>query len=145
MATKVDIQLQDATQCQPNPEQNCNSCTKGKVMEENGNDDNEEEEEEEDEAPPCIIKNAFKPSDLLGCQPSHWIDVLRNLSPKLPVQIHCEPFNIRDGPSDDALPIFRRTVNFLETVPEFASYMRHELDNGEPSPARIKLRYHIFL
>jgi hypothetical protein len=122
MATKVDIQLQDATQCQPNPEQNCNSCTKVKVMEENGNDDNEEEEEE-DEAPPCIIKNAFKPSDLLGCQPSHWIDVLRNLSPKLPVQIHCEPFNIRDGPSDDALPIFRRTVNFLETVPEFASYI----------------------
>jgi len=70
--------------------------------------------------PPFIKENAFNPADILGCDASSWCDVLKNLSPKLPVQLHCEPFNIEDGPSPDVQPVFRNTVNLLNGIPEVA-------------------------
>ena len=90
--------------------------------------------------PPFIKHNAFNPADILGCEASSWCDVLTNLSPRLPVQLHCEPFNIEDGPSPDSQPIFRKTVNFLKGIPELTELMKSTLKSGEPSRARIKMR-----
>lgn len=90
--------------------------------------------------PPFIKHDAFKPSDILGCDASSWCDVLKNLSPRLPVQLHCEPFNIVDGPKPDSQPLFRNTVNFLKGIPEVEELLKENLTSGEPSRARIKIR-----
>jgi hypothetical protein len=90
--------------------------------------------------PPFIKHGAFNPADILGCDASSWVDVLTNLSPRLPVQLHCEPFNIGDGPKPDSQPIFRKTVNLLKGIPEVADLLKTNLPSGEPSRARIKMR-----
>mmetsp|Transcript_32758 Transcript_32758/g.74830 ORF Transcript_32758/g.74830 Transcript_32758/m.74830 type:complete len:322 (-) Transcript_32758:265-1230(-) len=59
---------------------------------------------------PLIIPAAFDPTELLGCDPMGWSGLLRGLCPKLPVQLHCEPHNIR---STDGMPVFTRTVKML--------------------------------
>ena len=101
----------------------------------------EEDVEDEKTDPPFIIENAFDPKEILGCEPSAWMGVIRSVSPKLPAQVHCEPFAIKNGPNEDTPAIFKNVCKFLNTVPEFAPLMVHDLPNGEPSRARIKLRY----
>jgi hypothetical protein len=90
--------------------------------------------------PPFIKEGAFNPKDILGCEPIHFVEVLKNLTPSLAVQLHCEPFLIKDGPNEDSQPLFRNTVNFLNGVQEVDSLMKPYLESGEPSRARIKMR-----
>ncbi len=82
----------------------------------------------------------FNPADLLAGDPAGWCSVLRALSPKLPVQLHCEPFNIRDGPDPASQPIFRNAVAMLSSLPELAELMNPTMPTGEPRRARIKFR-----
>lgn len=44
--------------------------------------------------PPTLLPAAFKPEHVLGGAPAAWCDVFRGLAPKLPVQLHTEPFEI---------------------------------------------------
>jgi hypothetical protein len=90
--------------------------------------------------PPFVLEQAFKPEELLGGSPAGWCEVLRSLAPRLPVQLHCEPYNIRD--SDDALaqPLFKRTFALLKKIPELEELLRPEKPTGELRRARLKVR-----
>lgn len=90
--------------------------------------------------PPVVISGAFDPAVLLGGDPAAWCSVLRTLSPKLPVQLHCEPFEIRHGTHPDSPPIFRDTVQMLKGVEAFSELMQETLPTGQPRRARIKMR-----
>jgi hypothetical protein len=94
----------------------------------------------EPSAAPFILPQAFNPMELLGSDPAAWIAMLRGLAPKMPVQLHCEPYNIKDIDQPGCQPIFRNAVTILNTIPDLGELMHPTNLNGEPRRARIKLR-----
>jgi len=88
------------------------------------------DEEDSYSAEPIFLEGAFDANALCGGIPSGWASMLTALSPALPVQMHLEPTKLDD---ENAPPIFKRTVAFLRTVPEFA-------DQLAVDKARLKFR-----
>jgi hypothetical protein len=66
--------------------------------------------------------------------------MLHALAPKLPVQLHCEPYNIRDTSEPGCQPVFRNTVAMLSKIPELAELMNPCMPTGEARRARLKFR-----
>lgn len=81
--------------------------------------------------PPFVLPQAFNPAEILGADPAAWISVLRGLTVKLPVQLHCEPFNIKDTDLPNCQPIFRNAVKCLNAIPELAELMRTFNNSGK--------------
>lgn len=64
------------------------------------------------------------------CEPASWCALLKSLSPKIPVQLHIEPFEMTDS---EAPPLFHRCVKMLKTKPELDDQMAAQ-------KARLKIR-----
>jgi len=90
--------------------------------------------------PPFVLEQAFKPEELLGGDPAGWVSVLRSLAPRLPVQLHCEPYNIRDSEDPNCQPVFKHTLALLNKIPQLEELLLPVKPTGEPRRARLKLR-----
>ena len=66
--------------------------------------------------------------------------VIRSVNLKVPAQVLCQLFAIKEGLSDDSLAVFRNVCKFLEKVRELKPLMKHELPKGDPSRASLNLR-----
>lgn len=97
-----------------------------------------------DSQPPVLLKGAFDPAKVLGGDPAGWVSVFQGLAPKLPAQLHCEPFAIADFKSAECQPVFTRTIDMLTSLkgePELEDLMRPTYpETGEKRRARIKMR-----
>ena len=82
---------------------------------------------------PCHVRGAFNPTELLTCEASCWVGVLKGLAPQLPVQLHCEPQELEQG---KAMPIFANTIKVLENVREVDDLVEAARDHR----ARLKFR-----
>jgi hypothetical protein len=69
-------------------------------------------------SPPFVVEQRFVPAELLASDPAGWCGMLQALAPKLPVQLHCEPFLIGNVADEGCQPIFRRAVELLSGVSE---------------------------
>jgi len=90
--------------------------------------------------PPIIEENAFNPAEVLGVEATAWVGMLEGLSPKLPVQIHCEPHAIKDIDDEFCQPLLRRTVQMLNKFRSLDDLMAPLLPNGTPNRVRLKFR-----
>jgi hypothetical protein len=87
----------------------------------------------DDNVPPMVIKSVFKPSEILGCEPTSFVDFLTVMSHELPVQMHMEP-HPQDTEKFESPHLFKRVVTLLKTIDETKVHL------SDHERARVKFR-----